>query len=299
VTSSSPTRVTERGRAALLALAVGGRGLVDPEEPVLRADDDALLRGRAAFETLRVYGGSPFRLDDHIARLAASAERLGLPRVDPDAFRELTAVALAGAAAPDASLRLYWTPGREGAGRPTALALVSAIPPHLEEVRARGIAVVALSLGIDADRRQVAPWLLGGVKSTSYAVNMAAEREARRRGADDAIFLASRDIVLEGSVTNVWWRVDDVLYTPSLELGILAGVTRATVLELAPARGYRIEEGAFPLARLAAAEEAFTSSSVREIMPAVRLDGEPIGEASPGPAARSIQAALRQAAGAT
>jgi branched-chain amino acid aminotransferase len=128
---------------------------------------------------------------------------------------------------------------------------------------------------------------------------MAAEREARRRGADDAIFLASRDIVLEGSVTNVWWRVDDVLYTPSLELGILAGVTRATVLELAPARGYRIEEGAFPLARLAAAEEAFTSSSVREIMPAVRLDGEPIGEASPGPAARSIQAALRQAAGAT
>jgi 4-amino-4-deoxychorismate lyase len=292
-------RVTEAGRTALLALAVGGRGLVDPGEPVLRADDDALLRGRAAFETLRVYGGSPFRLDDHIARLAASAERLELPPVDRATFRELAAVALAGGGAPDASLRLYWTPGREGAGQPIALALVSAIPPHLEELRARGIVVVALSLGIDADRRQVAPWLLGGVKSTSYAVNMAAEREARRRGADDAIFLASRDIVLEGPVTNVWWRAGEVLYTPSLDLGILAGVTRATVLELAPALGYRVEEGAFPLAALAAAEEAFTSSSVREIMPAVRLDHEPLGDASPGPAARALQTALRRAADAS
>src|SRR5262245_3986154 len=190
----------------LLALAVGGRGLVSPDEPVLRADDDALLRGRAAFETLRVYGGRPFRLDDHIARLAASAERLGLPEVDPEGLRELACTALDGAGVPDASLRLYWTPGREGDGRPTSLALVSAIPPHLEELRTRGIEVVALSLGIDADRRQVAPWLLGGVKSTSYAVNMAAEQEARRRGADDAIFLASGGVVLEGPVTNVWWR---------------------------------------------------------------------------------------------
>jgi D-alanine transaminase len=97
-------------------------------------------------------------------------------------------------------------------------------------------------------------------------------------------------------VTNVWWRSGDVLYTPSLELGILAGVTRATVLELAPGHGYDVEEGAFPLARPAAADEAFTSSSVREIMPVVRLDGEPVGDGSPGTAARAVQAALRRAA---
>ncbi len=287
---------TDAVRSSLLAVAVGGRGLVDPDEPVLRADDDALLRGRAAFETLRVYGGRPFKLDEHIARLAASAERLGLPPVEAEAFRELAAVALAGAGVPDASLRLYWTPGREGAGRPTSLALVSTIAARLDELRERGIAVAALSLGIDADRRQVAPWLLGGVKSTIYAVNMAAEREAKRRGADDAIFLASGEIVLEGPVTNVWWRSGDILHTPSLELGILAGVTRATVLELAPGLGYNVEEGAFPLGRLAAADEAFTSSSVREIMPVVRLDGEAVGEGSPGPAARAVQAALRRAA---
>lgn len=280
----------------LLALAVGGRGLIDPDEPVLRADDDALLRGRAAFETLRVYAGSPFKLDAHIARMAASSERLGLPPVVPETFRELARLALSGAGVPDATLRLYWTPGAVGENRPTALALVSAIPEHFEELRARGMAVVALSLGIDADRRKAAPWLLGGVKSTSYAVNMAAEAEAKRRGADDAIFVASGDVVLEGPVTNVWWRRGSTLYTPALDLGILAGVTRATLVELAPELGYGIEEGAFPLPHLAAAEEAFTSSSVREVMPVVRLDEAPLGDGRPGEAARRIQAALREAA---
>jgi 4-amino-4-deoxychorismate lyase len=158
------------------------------------------------------------------------------------------------------------------------------------------MAVVALSLGIDADRRKAAPWLLGGVKSTSYAVNMAAEAEAKRRGADDAIFVASGDVVLEGPVTNVWWRRGSTLYTPALDLGILAGVTRATLVELAPELGYGIEEGAFPLPHLAAAEEAFTSSSVREVMPVVRLDEAPLGDGRPGEAARRIQAALREAA---
>ena len=81
-----------------------------------------------------------------------------------------------------------------------------------------------------------------------------------------------------------------------LELGILAGVTRAVLLEEAPALGYAIEEGAFPLADLAAAEEAFTSSSVREVMPVVRLDGAPVGSGEPGEAARSLEQALRNAA---
>jgi 4-amino-4-deoxychorismate lyase len=280
----------------LLALAVGGRGLVDPAEPVIRADDDALLRGRAAFETLRVYGGRPFELDAHVARMAASAERIGLPPVDPAAFTDLARTALAGAGVPDCSLRLYWMPGPADEDAPTALALVSPIPPHLDELRTRGIAVVALSLGIDADRRSASPWLLGGVKSTSYAVNMAAEAEAKRRGADDAIFLATGDVVLEGPVTNVWWRRGSTLRTPSLDLGILAGVTRATILRLAGGLGYAVEEGAYPLADLDGAEEAFTSSSVREIMPVVRLDGAAVGGGRPGSAALALQEGLRASA---
>jgi branched-subunit amino acid aminotransferase/4-amino-4-deoxychorismate lyase len=97
-------------------------------------------------------------------------------------------------------------------------------------------------------------------------------------------------------VTNVWWRYEDVLYTPALELGILAGVTRATLVEEAAAAGIEVREGAFPLEHMAGAEEAFTSSSIREVMPVVELDGKPIGDGAPGRSARELQTALRQAA---
>ena len=281
---------------SLLALAVGGRGLVDPDEPVLHVDDEAFLRSRAAFETTRVYGGRPFKLVEHLARLAGSAERVEIGRIDTEELTRLAALALEAAGAPDAMLRLFVTPGRNGAGNPTQVAMVSTLPEGLDEVRARGIKLVSIQLGLDPELRASAPWLLGGVKSTSYAVNMAAEAEAKRRGADDAVFLGSGDIVLEGPVTNIWWRDDEVLYTPALELGILAGVTRATLLEEAGAAGYEVREGVFPLDRVAAASEAFTSSSIREVMPVVELDGKAIGDGAPGPAARELQEALRRAA---
>jgi 4-amino-4-deoxychorismate lyase len=280
----------------LLALAVGGRGLVDPAEPVLHVDDEAFLRSRAAFETARVYRGLPFKLDEHLARLAGSAARVEIGRIDVAELERLARLALEAAAAPDAVLRLFVTPGRDGAGRPTQIAMVSTLPEGLDEARARGIKLVSIQLGLDPALRASSPWLLGGVKSTSYAVNMAAEAEARRRGADDAVFLAAGDVVLEGPVTNVWWRLEDVLYTPALELGILAGVTRATLVEEAAAAGYEVREGVFPLEHMAAAEEAFTSSSVREVMPVVELDGAKLGNGAPGRAAQELQDALRRVA---
>ena len=270
---------------SLLALAVSGRGVVDPDEPVLRADDEALLRGRGAFETIRVYGGTPFRLGEHLERLAGSAERIGLPAVNKLELEELARQALEAAEAPEAVLRFYWTP------TPTALALVTEVPAHLDDLRTRGQRLISLR-GLRADE----PWLLPGVKSTSYAVNMAAEAEARRRGADDAVFVDADGIVLEGPTTNIWWRRGRTLHTPSLDLGILAGITRGVVLELAGSVGYEVEEGRYALDHLRAADEAFTSSSVREVMPATELDGRPLTR---GPAADELQAALRRAAEAT
>jgi 4-amino-4-deoxychorismate lyase len=271
----------------ILALAVTGRGLVDPTEPVIRADDEGLLRGRAAFETLRVYSGRPFGLEAHLDRLTASALSIGLPAVERRRLQVLVGLVLPKAEGGDATLRLVWTAGPTG-GIPSAFALMNSIPDWIEPARERGSSAISL-LGLRAWAS--APWLLPGVKSTSYAVNMAAEAEARRRGADEAIFVDGDGIVLEGTVTNVWWRVGDTLYTPSLDLGILAGVTRAAAIELAPACGYEVEEGAYPLQHLLEADEAFTTSSVREMMPLIEVDERPLVR---GPAADSLQTALRE-----
>lgn len=250
---------------SLLSLAVTGRGLVDPAEPVIRADDEAFLRGRAAFETLRVYDGRPYRLAQHLERLAQSAHAIGLAPPDSGALGELAALAVTAAGRDEHVLRLFWTPSGMG------LALTSEIPARSTELREKGVRAVSLLW-----QRGEAPWLLGGVKSTSYAANLAAEREAERRGADDAIFVDANGIVLEGPVTNIWWRSGATLFTPSLDLGILAGVTRRAVIELAAAAALDVREGAFELGDLAGADEAFTSSSVRELAPIVELDGAPI-----------------------
>jgi 4-amino-4-deoxychorismate lyase len=271
-----------------LAVAVTGRGLVDPDEPVLAAHDEGFLRGQAAFETLRVYAGRPFRLAEHLARIERSAGTLGLPAPDLEELTNLATLALEHSGAHDAVLRLYWTPGPAGDGGPLGLALVSEIPSWIEDARARGQRLVALLYP-----RRSTTWLLAGTKSTSYAVHLAAEAEAQRRGGDDAVFVDAEGIVLEGPVTNVWWRRGRTLETPTLDLGILAGETRAALLELAPGLGYEVAEGSYELDRLFGADEAFTSSSVREVLPVVSVDGRALGR---GPAADELQAALRQAA---
>lgn len=271
----------------LLALAVGGRGVVPPDGAVVRADDEALIRGRAAFETLRVYDGRPFRMQLHLERLGASARAIDLPPVPLEEFEKLASAALSEAGADEAVLRLVWTAGPVD-GRPEALAMVSEIPSWIDEVRARGARAVSL-LGVRAE----APWLLPGVKSTSYAVNMAAEAEAKRRGADEAVFVDPGNVVLEGTVTNVWWRKGRALRTPMLDLGILAGVTRAALIELARDLDYEVEEGSFTIDDVYEADEAFTSSSVRELMPLVELDGRTL---SRGPVSDGLFAALRDTA---
>jgi branched-subunit amino acid aminotransferase/4-amino-4-deoxychorismate lyase len=137
---------------------------------------------------------------------------------------------------------------------------------------------------------------MAGAKSTSYAANLAARDAAVVRGFDDALLVGLDGLVLESSVSNVWWRVGDTLVTPTLELPILRGVTRGAVLDLALAAGYEVEEVEAPVGDLLAADEVFLTSSVREVMPVVAVDGATIGAGFPGPAAAAMQDALRAAA---
>ena len=272
----------------LLALARLGSGVLPVDEPVLHADDLAVLRGQAVFETIRVYGGRPFRLGGHLERLAASARRLKLPEPDRAGFEESVAAALAACdVRGDTSLRLLWTAGREDAGEPVGLVLVATLAPDLDELRARGLRLKSV---------RWEPGALAGAKSTSYAENMAARDAAVSAGADDALFVSPEGVVLEAPTSNVWIRRGDTLLTPPLHLPLLAGVTRAALLELAPAAGYEAQELSFTLAELLDADEVFYSSSLREVTPVVEVDGAPVGGGAPGPAAAALQLALRAAA---
>jgi 4-amino-4-deoxychorismate lyase len=272
----------------LVALAQLGRGVIPLDTPVLHADDEGVLRGRSVFETLRVYGGMPFMLDAHLDRLAASSARLRLPEPPRAEFEAAAYDAIGAAELLDVSLRLLWTAGREGGGAPNGLVLVSTLPPGLEELRARGMRVAVVRWAAGA---------LAGAKSTSYAENMAAQAEAAERGADDALLVAVDGTVLEAPTANVWFREGERLLTPSLALPLLAGVTRAAVCRLAPAAGYAVEEGTFPLDRLVGSDEVFFTSSVREVAPVVAIDGAAVGGGAPGVAAGALQSALRAAAG--
>jgi branched-subunit amino acid aminotransferase/4-amino-4-deoxychorismate lyase len=256
------------------AVAVAGRGLVDPHEPVFAANDEALLRGRSVFETARVYGGRPFLLDRHLARFAASSERVRIPPPDAAECERLAELLLGACEEQDLALRLYWT------GR-TLVATAAPIDPELEEQRSRGLRLATVSWSTGA---------LASAKSTSYAENMGAQDAAIADGADDALLVGYDGTVLEAPTANVWWREGDRLLTPTLELPILAGVTRGLLLELAERE---TDEGVFPLARLLEADEVFLCSSIREVMPVASVDGTPF---ELGPAAHELQRELRRLA---
>jgi 4-amino-4-deoxychorismate lyase len=291
---------------AVLAVVATGPG------PALDPLDLALVRGEAVFEALRVYAGRPFRLRAHLDRLAASARAVELPL--PGGLEELAAraVTAAGAGDTDVVLRLICTKGPEGSGEPrrgapvdregsgeggpAAFAICTDVPVSFEQERRRGLRVVLLTTATDPLVRAASPWLLPGVKTISYAVNMAAQRAARARGADDAVLVGLGGELLEAPTASLWWRSGHTLHTPSLDLGILAGITRAVLCDLAPGLGLKVVEGVYTAEDLAAADEAFLSSSTREVMPVVAVDGAPVADGRPGPAAADLRAALRHLA---
>jgi 4-amino-4-deoxychorismate lyase len=294
---------------AVLAVLATGPGAPPGAPPALDPLDLALVRGEAVFEAMKVYGGRPFRLDAHLARLAASARAIELAL--PDGLEALAARAAAAAGQGDAILRLICTRGPEGSGEPqggapvdregpdaagVAFAICTDVPASFEEDRRRGLRLVLLTTATDPLLRAASPWLLPGVKTISYATNMAAQRAARARGADDAVLVGLGGELLEAPTASLWWRTGQTLHTPSLDLGILAGITRAVIGDLAPTLGLKVLEGVFTAEDLAAADEAFLSSSTRELMPVIEVDGAPIASGHPGPTTADLQAALRHLA---
>jgi 4-amino-4-deoxychorismate lyase len=257
-------------------VAVLGVGLVDPGAPVVRADDPGLTRGDGCFEGCRLRtsadGQSKVdKLDLHLARMARSAAALEIA-FEPDDWRALVDTACGAWTVPgEAALKLVLT---RGGDRPTGLLTVSPLPADYARQRRDGLRVITLARGFGPAAFDVAPWLLGGVKTLSYAVNMAAVREAERRGVDDAIFLAADGTVLETPTGTVVWSLGRTLHTPPTgATGILGGTTVELLFARAAAAGWTVERTLASVNELHAADVVWVISSVRGPVDVVELDG--------------------------
>ena len=259
-------------------VAVLGIGLVDPGASVLRADDLGVTRGDGCFEGCRIQtdpGGhsSVDKLDSHLARMARSAAGLGIG-FDEAGWRALIAQAADAWGRPgEAALKLVLTRG-DGT-TPTGFLTITELGPEYARLRAEGLRVVTLTRGTTSDAFAEAPWLLGGIKTLSYAVNMAALREAERRGADDVIFVSAEGQVLESPTSTVLWSLGRTLHTiPTGANGILGGTTQHLLYERAEAAGWVEAVVPATIDDLHAADVVWLTSSVRGPVDVVEIDGK-------------------------
>lgn len=257
-------------------VAVLGRGVLAPQTPILRADDLGALRGDGIFETMHVRGGRPWLIEEHLARLAGSAVRMQIPLPPPSELAALVEQALeAWPAEVEGALRLVVTRGPENAdGPPTVFATVASVPPASRRARHDGVAVVTATLGFPAALRQRAPWLLGGAKTLSYAVNMASQRWAASVGAEDVLWVSNDGYALEAPTSTLVWLDSSTLCTvPVEETGILPGTTARWLLAHAGELGWGTAQRMVTPADLAGTDGAWFTSSVRGLTALRTLDG--------------------------
>ncbi len=286
--------------------------LLDPSEARISVFDRGFLYGDSVYEVVRTYGGAPFELDAHLARLAHSAERVGLD-LPWDARRTAREIArtleAAGGDEPPDLEAAPWNVGERyvrvvmtrGAGEigldpalavdPRAIVIVRAVQgPPLAAYRD---GVMACVVGVQRNAPEAVD---PSAKTGNYLSQVLAVREARAHGAYEAIMLDRDGFVTEGSTSNVFAVRGGALWTPPLAAGILEGVTRGVVLGLARAAAIPLREEAMRPVDLESADELFITSTVREIVPVTRLGRAPVGGGRPGPVTSRLHAAFRERA---
>ncbi|EXJ52327.1 MAG: 4-amino-4-deoxychorismate lyase [Microbacterium sp. 69-7] len=244
---------------------------VDPAAPALTVGELSTQRGDGIFESIGVVDGHAQEVEAHLSRLAHSAQLCDLPHPHLEQWRQAVALAAAACGAGEAVIKLILSRGIEHGPTPTAW--VTAAPAtDFSAARTRGIRVVTLDRGYTLDTPARAPWLLLGAKTLSYAVNMAALREAHRRGADDAIFITSDGFVLEAPTASLILRRGNSFVTPAPNAGILHGTTQLSLFEHLEARGFETGYETIPVSELQTADAAWLVSSVRLAAPVTAVD---------------------------
>ncbi len=249
--------------------------VVDASAPALSVGELSTQRGDGVFESIGVVDGHAQEVEPHLQRLAHSAKLCDLPAPNLAQWRHAVSRAAAECGPGESVIKLILSRGVEHGPTPTAW--VTAAPaPDFTAVRRNGVRVVTLDRGYDLGAAERAPWLLLGAKTLSYAVNMAALREARRRGADDAIFVTSDGYVLEAPTASLIIRSGDRFLTPAPSGGILHGTTQLSVYEHLEKQGLQADYGTLSASDLAKADAAWLVSSVRLAVAVTAVDGAPM-----------------------
>jgi branched-chain amino acid aminotransferase len=281
-----------------MRIAVINGKVRSPEEARISVYDRGFLYGDSIFETVRTYNGKAFALRDHLERLARSAERLfiELPATLSVIATEVEE-GIAFAQNPESFARIMITRGSGPLGldpglahHPNRVILVEPFEPPPAEAYRDGIGAITFRTSRATDDTPAA-----GAKVANYLTSVLAIREAKKQGAAEAFIIDGRGHVLEGTTSNVFLVKDSRLVTAPEESGILSGITRAYLLHAAEHLGIDVSIRDIREQELLLADELFISSTLREVLPVVRLDGRPVGSGKPGPLTRQIHAEFRRA----
>ncbi|MEZ4407255.1 MAG: aminotransferase class IV [Polyangiales bacterium] len=283
-------------------VSVDGRPL-PPSDAHVSVFDRGLLHGDGVFEVLRTYAGRPFALEEHLSRLQSSAAIIDLTLpVSPAQLRAEVESLVAAAPWPESSVRVVVTRGDGPPGveldpamRPRRVVTVTPLPTPSASLYRDGARAVTVR---EARRCDPDPRSLWRAKTLSWLPSLVALRKARAAGAYEAIRVGDDGAVFEAATANVFFVESGALHTPSLDCGILPGITRELILSAARARGVAVVEARLSTASLWTADEVFVTASLREVVPVVRVDDHEVGEGSPGPLTRAMHRALRDIVGA-
>lgn len=284
-------------------------GIVEAAEAVIPVMDHGLLYGMGLFETFRTYKGKPFLLERHLSRLMDSCRELGIVhRADAERISRWITELMEANGLQDAYIRYTVTAGEGLLGlpagdylRPSEILFAKELPAANEMLYEKGRDMRRLSLPRNTPESSVR------LKSLHYMNNILAKRElaeypSHSDGPIEGLMLTAAGEVAEGIVSNVFFVKAGRLYTPDVSTGILPGITRAVVLELAADLGMEVEEGRYSWEFFTGADEIFTTGSVQEIVPVTTLigaEGESlvIGQGLVGPITRTLLSAYRRKAG--